>query len=88
MLVMSSREEGLGSVVLHALALGTPVVATNAGGLPEMLPPEALVPVGDADGLARKVVATLARPSTPPVPPRFTASAMAAGVLACYRTLF
>jgi glycosyltransferase involved in cell wall biosynthesis len=87
-LVMSSREEGLGSVVLHALALGTPVVATRAGGLPEMLPPDALVPVGDADALARAVVATLAvRPAAAALPNRFTARAMAAAVLARYRAL-
>ncbi len=87
-LVMSSREEGLGSVVLNALALGTPVVATRAGGLPEMLPPDALVAVADAEALARTVVATLA---VPPVaaalPDRFTARAMAAAVLARYRAL-
>lgn len=85
--VMSSKEEGLGSVVLNALALERPVVATRAGGLPEMLPPEALVPVGDAEGLAHKVVATLERPSPVPLPTRFTAPAMAAGVLAVYRSL-
>lgn len=87
-LVMSSRKEGLGSVVLHGLALGTPVVATSAGGLPEMLPPEAVVPVGDAARLAAAVVRAVTHPpSAVPLPARFTAAAMAAGVLACYRTL-
>jgi glycosyltransferase involved in cell wall biosynthesis len=86
-LVMSSKEEGLGSVVLHALALGKPVVATRAGGLPEMVPEPWLVPVGDADALARKVLHALDHPSPVPLPPRFTASAMAAGVLAVYRSL-
>src|SRR2546422_10868517 len=38
--VMSSKDEGLGSVVLHALALGKPVVATRGGGLPEIVPAE------------------------------------------------
>jgi glycosyltransferase involved in cell wall biosynthesis len=87
-LVMSSREEGLGSVVLNALALGRPVVATRAGGLPEMLPPAALVGVGDAEGLARKVAQTLtAPPVTVALPDRFTARSMAAAVLARYRAL-
>ena len=86
LLVMSSKEEGLGSVILNALALGRPVVATAAGGIPEILPPEALVPVGDAEGLARKVVAALQHPSPAPLPPRFTARAMAQGVLALYRS--
>ena len=86
--VMSSREEGLGSVILNALALGKPVVATAAGGIPEILPSEALVPVGDAVGLAGKVVDALSHPpSRIPFPERFTASAMAQGVLALYRSL-
>jgi len=85
--VMSSKEEGLGSVILNALALEKPVVATAGGGIPEILPAEALVPVGDAEGLARKVVAALDHPSPFPLPPQFTASAMAQGVLAAYRSL-
>ena len=85
--VMSSKEEGLGSVVLNALALGKPIVATRGGGLPEMLPPEALVPVGDAAALAQKVVAALDHRTAAPFPPQFTAAAMAAGVLAVYRSL-
>src|SRR5207245_7570647 len=88
-LVMSSKEEGLGSVVLHALALGKPVVATRAGGLPEIVPEPWLVPVGDAGALAATVVQALAHPSPSPfpLPPQFTAAAMAHGVLAVYRSL-
>jgi glycosyltransferase involved in cell wall biosynthesis len=85
--VMSSKEEGMGSVVLHALALGRPVVATRAGGLPEFVPAEWLVPVGDAAALARTVVEALRRPSPFPLPPRCTARAMAQAVRACYRRL-
>ena len=85
--VMSSRSEGLGSVVLHALALGKPVVAAASGGLPEIVPPGWLVPIGDSAALARKVVDALAQPSPFPLPRQFTASAMAAGVLAVYRSL-
>ena len=85
--VMSSRAEGLGTVVLHALALGKPVVATAAGGLPEVVPSEWIVPVGDAAALARKVIKALDHPSPFPLPAQFTASAMAAGVLAVYRSL-
>src|SRR5438094_956645 len=86
-LVMPSRAEGLGSVVLHALALGKPVVATQAGGLPEIVPGEWLVPVGDAEALARKVVRALDHPSPFSLPLRFTARAMARGVVAVYRSL-
>ena len=35
--VMSSVQEGLGTAVLDALALGKPVVATDSGGLPEII---------------------------------------------------
>lgn len=85
--VMSSKEEGLGSVILHALALEKPVVATRGGGIPEVVPERCLVPVGDAEGLARKVVEALDHPAPFPLPPRFTARAMAEGVLAVYRSL-
>src|SRR2546425_6523709 len=71
---------------LHALALGKPVVATAGGGLSEIVPPRWLVPVGDADALARRVIEALDQPSPVPLPPQYTASAMAAGVLALYRS--
>ena len=85
--VMSSRAEGLGTVVLHALALGKPVVATAGGGLSEIVPARWLAPVGDADDLARRVIEALDRPSPAPLPAQYTAAAMAAGVLAVYRSL-
>ncbi|MGH7645472.1 MAG: glycosyltransferase, partial [Gemmatimonadales bacterium] len=85
--VMSSKEEGLGSVVLHALALGRPVVATRGGGLPEVLPAECLVPVGDHAALAHAVVAALDHPPGAPLPARYTAEAMARGVMEVYRRL-
>src|SRR6266446_1450086 len=85
--VMSSKTEGLGSVILNALALGRPVVATAAGGIPELLPAEVLVPAGSPDALAQKVVDVLKHPTPLPFPPRFTASAMAHGVLDVYRAL-
>jgi len=34
---LSSREEGMGSVLLDALAFGLPVAATRAGGIPEIV---------------------------------------------------
>jgi glycosyltransferase involved in cell wall biosynthesis len=34
---LSSREEGMGSVLLDALAFGVPVAATTAGGIPEVV---------------------------------------------------
>jgi L-malate glycosyltransferase len=86
-LVMSSKQEGLGTVVLNALALGTPVVATAAGGLIDIVPAAWRVPVGDAEALARRVVAAVAERPTVALPDRFTARAMAEDVLALYRSL-
>lgn len=54
--VMSSREEGLGTVVLDAMSRGLPVVATAGGGIPEMVVSGRggwLSPVGDAGSLGR-----------------------------------
>lgn len=55
--VMSSREEGLGTSVLDAMARGIPVASTSAGGLPEMLHEGAglLVPPRSPDALAGAV---------------------------------
>ena len=53
--VMSSKEEGLGTAVLDAMACGLPVAATEGGGIPEMIDDEKggyLVQVGAAEALA------------------------------------
>ena len=85
--VMSSKEEGLGSVILHALALGKPVVATAAGGIPEVLPASCLVPIGDAVALSHRVLELLEHPTCPSLPPQFTSKSMARATLALYRSL-
>ncbi len=41
--------------VLEAKALGKVVVASDIGGVPELLPPECLVPPGDPDALSAKI---------------------------------
>ena len=59
--VMSSQQEGLGTSVLEAMALGIPVASTTAGGLPEMLGAESglLVPTTDPRALAEAVARIL-----------------------------
>lgn len=62
--VLPSRWEGLGSVLLEAMALEAPVVATDLPPVREVVGTHAtLVPVGRSDELARAVAATLADPA-------------------------
>lgn len=83
----SVEPESYGLVLVEALASGTPVVATDRGGPPEIVaratPGTALaVPPGDADALAAALLELLPRETTPerrrarlpaftPPPPRF-----------------
>ena len=58
LLLFTSKTEGLGSTILDAFAAGLPVVATRAGGIPEVVENEVtglLAPVGDAAALAWQV---------------------------------
>jgi glycosyltransferase involved in cell wall biosynthesis len=60
--VMSSVTEGLGSSMLDAMACGTPIVATRAGGIPEAIDDEVhglLVSPHDDDALAQAIVRLL-----------------------------
>ena len=63
--VMSSVQEGLGTAVIDALALGKPVVATHAGGIPEIIRDGEngrLVTSADPAALARGIIELLANP--------------------------
>ncbi|MGB2713448.1 MAG: glycosyltransferase [Vicinamibacterales bacterium] len=60
--VLSSTTEGLGTSLLDAMACGKPIVATTAGGIPEVVEDGVtglLVPPRDADSLAKAIVVLL-----------------------------
>jgi glycosyltransferase involved in cell wall biosynthesis len=94
--VMSSREEGLGTSVLDAMARGIPVASTTAGGLPEMLgggagvlvPPEQPAALADAvASLAQDPeLRTRVRDRALMVVQRFSARRMAEEVGTVYRS--
>jgi glycosyltransferase involved in cell wall biosynthesis len=60
--VLNSSYEGLSHVLIEALALGAPIIATRAGGNPEVITDEEnglLVPVGDTPALASALARVL-----------------------------
>ncbi|MGF1553322.1 MAG: glycosyltransferase [Paracoccaceae bacterium] len=63
-LVAPSLSEGLPLVLMEALALGRPVIATPVGGVPELVDADCgwLVPAGDVDALAEAMGAALDMP--------------------------
>jgi len=64
--LFTSKEEGLGTSVIDALACGVPVVTTNAGGVSEIIQDGEngfLAPIKNAVLLAKKVDSLLANPS-------------------------
>jgi glycosyltransferase involved in cell wall biosynthesis len=97
--VMSSHLEGLGTAVLDAMAAGTPVVATRAGGIPEIVvdgETGLLVPVRDPDALGAAVIRMIEDPQLSRdcriaarrrVRDEFSVDAMVEGTVAVYRTL-
>lgn len=53
--LLVSRTEGLPRALIEAMARGLPCIGSQAGGIPELLGEEALVPVGNAASLALKI---------------------------------
>lgn len=61
-LLFTSKTEGLGTTVLDAFASHVPVVATKAGGIPEMVEDKVsglLSDIGDAESLSKQVIEVL-----------------------------
>jgi glycosyltransferase involved in cell wall biosynthesis len=65
--VLTSRSlEGTPGVLLDALALAKPIVATNVGGVPEVIEDGVsglIVPIGDADALGQAITRVLREPA-------------------------
>jgi glycosyltransferase involved in cell wall biosynthesis len=64
--VLSSWGEGMGSVLLEAMACGVPIVATSAGGIPEIVEDSRtglLAPPRDPAALAERLLAALGDPA-------------------------
>jgi glycosyltransferase involved in cell wall biosynthesis len=94
--VVPSRQEGLGVAALEAMAAGKPVIASRVGGLAEVLidgESGILVPAEDAGALASALARLMDDPALRTrlgaagqvrVTARFGLAAMAEGTLACY----
>ena len=66
LLVNPSLTEGVPNVILEAMALGTPVVATRVGGVPDLVQDQqcgVLVPPGDPEALAVAIHDLFQRPT-------------------------
>jgi len=61
LLVLPSYREGVPNVILEALSSGTPVVATNVGGVAEVLPADCGLVIDDLEGLPCAIKEALAR---------------------------
>lgn len=61
--VLPSHQEGLPRAMVEAMARALPCIGSTVGGIPELLPPDDLVPPGDVAALAAKIRAVLTDPA-------------------------
>lgn len=61
--VLPSHEEGLPRAMIEAMARGLPCIGSTVGGIPELLPPEDMVPPGDIKALATKIRDVISSPA-------------------------
>lgn len=96
-LVVSSHNEGTPVSVIEAMAAGVPVVATEVGGIPDLLQDGALgtlTPLDDASAMAEAIIAVLQVPDTQRIEEargwtlaQFSAERLVNDTRALYRTL-
>ncbi|RMG89258.1 MAG: glycosyltransferase, partial [Chloroflexi bacterium] len=99
-LFLPSVEEGIANVVLEAMALGTPVISTDCGGMAEVIEDGVnglLVPVRDPGAMARAILhfadmtpedrLRLARAARKTIEERFTVEQMVKGMIELYHSL-
>ena len=64
---LPSLQQGLGTIMLEAMAYGRPVIASNVGGVFSAITPEEtglLIPASDSDAIAEKIIFLLKNPET------------------------
>jgi glycosyltransferase involved in cell wall biosynthesis len=94
-LLMPSRAESLPYIVLEAIGAGVPLIATNVGGIPEIIAPEhgTLLPPADVPALVKVMHQALSHPALfrtkaialrAAIQSRFTVNAMATGITSFY----
>jgi glycosyltransferase involved in cell wall biosynthesis len=54
--VLPSHQEGLPRAMIEAMARALPCIGSTVGGIPELLPPEDMVPPGSVSALSAKIL--------------------------------
>ena len=60
--VLPSHQEGLPGAMVEAMARALPCIGSTVGGIPELLPPEDMIPPGDVAALANKIREVVTNP--------------------------